>query len=94
MQPMEDLTVLEAHQNAVDSLAAEESAFWRLRSQLLRQHAGQFVAIYGGKVVGFAGDDEELARQMFQRLGDAPFLIARVEEAPTVYELPSPEVIR
>jgi hypothetical protein len=31
---------------------------------------------------------------MFVKLGDAPFYIAKVETAPTVYELPSPEVVR
>jgi hypothetical protein len=31
---------------------------------------------------------------MFERLGDAPFYIAKVEKEPSVYELPSPEVVR
>ena len=43
-------------------------------------------------MVGHGPDDEELARQMYERLGDVPFYIARVEREPTVYELPSPEV--
>jgi hypothetical protein len=30
---------------------------------------------------------------MFEKLGDAPFYIARVEREPTVSDLPSPEVV-
>jgi hypothetical protein len=42
--------------------------------------------------VGHAEDDEELAERMFKKLGDVPFYIAKVEEEPTVYDLPSPEI--
>jgi hypothetical protein len=30
---------------------------------------------------------------MYERLGDVPFYIARVERQPTIYDLPSPEVV-
>jgi hypothetical protein len=71
---------------------AEEAAFRRKRTQLLRRYAGQFVALYRGRLVGHAEDDEELAERMFKKLGDVPFYIAKVEEEPTVYDLPSPEI--
>jgi hypothetical protein len=74
-----------------ERLAAEELAFRQRRGQLLRRYAGQFVAFYQGHVVGHGIDDEELARHMFERFGDVPFYIARVEKEPTVYDLPSPE---
>ncbi len=77
-----------------EPLAAEEQAFRRKRAQLLRRHKGQFVALYQGRVVGHGADDEELARRTFEKLGAAPFYIAKVEKEPTVYELPSPEVVR
>ncbi|MCX6927455.1 MAG: hypothetical protein NT154_30255 [Verrucomicrobia bacterium] len=38
--------------------------------------------------------DEALAARMFTRFGDAAFYIARLEKSPTVYEVPSPELIR
>lgn len=72
-------------------LAAEEQAFRRQRAQLLRCHEGEYVALYHGRVVGHGPDDEELARRLFAELGDQPFYIARVQQEPTVYELPSPE---
>jgi len=81
-------------QLAEEPMAAEEEAFRRQRAQLLRRYAGQYVALYQGHVVGHGADDEELARQMFEKLGDAPFYIAKVEKEPSVYELPSPEAVR
>jgi len=75
-------------------LAAQERAFYKRRAHLLQRYQGQFVALYRGRVVGHGPSDEELARQMFEKFGDAPFFIQRVENEPTVYEVPSPEVVR
>ncbi len=75
-------------------LRDEEAAFQRKLPQLLKGHRGEYVAVYHGRIVAHGPNDEELARQMFTRLGYVPFLIARVEEEPTVYELPSPEAVR
>ena len=83
---------LKTQKRSSDSWVTEAQTFRRKRAQLLQRYEGQFVAFYRGRVVGHGPDDEELARQMYERLGDAPFYIARVEREPTVYELPSPEV--
>ena len=77
-----------------DPFAAEERAFRQKRARLLRRYEGQFVALYQGRVVGHSPDDEELARGMFEKFGDASFYIVKVEKEPTVYELPSPEITR
>ncbi|MGH2371669.1 MAG: DUF5678 domain-containing protein, partial [Chloroflexota bacterium] len=87
---MIDLSALEVHQQAANALAAEERAFQRQRAQLLKQYPDQFVAVYQGKVVDHDPNDEELARRMFERVGDVPFYVVKVEQTPTVYELPSP----
>jgi len=84
----------ERQQSLEEPLAAEEQAFRRKQMQLLRRYEGQFVALYQGRVVGHGADDEALARRMFEKLGDVPFYIAKVEKEPTVYELPSPEAVR
>jgi hypothetical protein len=89
--------VAEAHGVARDRLAElrqEEAVFLRKLPQLLKSHRGEYVAVYRGRIVGHGPDDEKLAYQMYTRFGDVTFLIARVEEEPTVYELPSPEVER
>lgn len=75
-------------------LADQERAYYKRRARLLKRYQGQFVALYRGRVVGHGPSDEELARQMFEKFGDAPFFIQRVEKEPTVYEVPSPEVVR
>jgi hypothetical protein len=77
-----------------EALAAEEHAFRRKLPQLMRRYAGEFVALYLSRVVGHDSDDENLARRMFEKLGDVPFYIGKVDKEPTVYELPSPELVR
>ena len=78
-----------------EPLAAEERAYGKKRARLLQRYQGQFVALYQGRVVGHGPNDEDLARQMFEKFGDAPFFIQKVEKEPTVfYEVPSPEVVR
>jgi hypothetical protein len=75
------------------ALVQGQRVFRRKRTQLLQRYEGQFVALYQGRLVGYGTDDEELALRMFKKFGDAPFYIAKVEKEPTVYELPSPEVV-
>ncbi len=74
--------------------ATEERVFRHQRGRLLRRYAGQFVALYQGRVVGHGVDDEALVQSLFERLGDVPFYIAKVESEPTVYDLPSTETVR
>jgi hypothetical protein len=77
-----------------DPIEIEHEAFLKKLPALLQRYEGRFVAIYRGRVVGHDSDDEELARRMYRKYGEAPFYVARVERAPTVYELPSPEIAR
>src|SRR5207244_1031425 len=75
-----------------DPLATEEQAFEEQRAKLLCRYEGQFVALFGRRVVGHDKDAERLAARLSAELGDVPFFIARVEERPSVYDLPSPEI--
>ena len=76
-------------QLAEESLAAERRAFERQRAQLMRRYPSEYVALSGGRVVDHDKQDEALAARMFTRFGDAVFYIARLEQSPTVYEVPS-----
>jgi hypothetical protein len=76
-----------------EPFAAEREALRRQWAQLMRRYEGQFVALYEGRVVAHGTDDEELAQQLFAKLGDVPFYIVRVEKQPTIYDLPTPEVV-
>lgn len=78
---------------ADEALAAQEQTFRRKLPRLMRRYAGQFVASYRGRIVGHDTDDEQLARRMFEKLGDVAFYIGKVDKEPTVYELPSPELV-
>lgn len=79
-------------QVADESVAVERRAFERQRVQLMRRFPGEYVALSGGRVVDHDKQDEVLAARMFARMGDTVFYIARLEESPTVYEVPSPEL--
>lgn len=70
----------------------EQHAFQRLLPKLLRKFCGEYVAVFGGKVLDHDKNDEALAERMFKKVGDAEFYIGRVEPKPTIYELPSPEL--
>ncbi len=87
------MATINTRADSTEPFEAEAQAFRRKLAQLLGRYEGQFVALYGGRVIGHGADDEELAERMYERLGDAPFYIARVERQPTVYDLPSPEVV-
>ncbi len=79
-------------QRAEAEMQAERNAFERKRAQLMRRYPGKYVALLGGQIVDHDRDDEALAARMFKKFGDAPFYLARLEETPAVYELPSPEL--
>jgi len=79
-------------QRKAQDLEKERRAFLRKLPNLLRPYEGQFVAIYQGRAVGHHEDDEELAQRMYEKLGDALFYIAKVEQQPTIWGIPSPEV--
>jgi len=79
-------------QSAEDGFAAERRAFEHQRVRLMRRYPGQYVALSGGRVVDHDKDDEKLAARMFKELGDGPFYIARLEDLPLIYEVPSPEL--
>lgn len=75
------------------ALQKEREAFHRLRDQLLKTHKGQFVAVLDGQVVDSDVDNCELALRVYSKFGYVPIYIQRVEEKPTVYDIPSPEVV-
>jgi hypothetical protein len=77
---------------SADPLAAEERAFHQQRPQLMKRFRGQYVGFYHGRFVDHDDSDEILAACLFKKLGDVSFYIARLEDSPTVCEVPSPEL--
>jgi hypothetical protein len=60
----------------------EFEAFQRLRPDLLRTHAGQYVLIHNGKVVDSGPDDLAMALRFFAEHGKVPIHIGLVTLEP------------
>lgn len=72
----------------------ERRAFLRLLPELLRTHAGQYVAIHNEQVVDSGPDDVALIRRVHGRVGYVPIHVARVERQPRIARIPGPRVVR
>ncbi len=75
-------------ERVTEPLVIEAQKFRRKLTQLLPRYEGQFVALYQGRIIGHSADDEALAQKMYEKYGDVPFYIARVERETTVSSLP------
>ena len=64
------------------ALKAEAEAFARLKPGLMTEYAGQYVAIYGGEVIGSGEDEFALLRDIHQQYGPIPCCIDRVHSLP------------
>jgi hypothetical protein len=66
----------------------EEQAFHRLLPDLLRAHAGQYVAIHDERVIDSDSDEAALAFRVLARLGNVDLYIGRVTTTPAVARIP------
>jgi excisionase family DNA binding protein len=71
---------------------SERVAFQRLLPELLKTHAGQFVAIHDSRMVDADTNEGELAWRVIGR-GLKPVYIGEVRSEPRIYDVPSLEVI-
>ncbi len=69
-------------------------AFERMRSELLKTHTGQFVAILNTQVVDADAEIGTLARRVYARFGYRPIYMQKVTEQPRVARIFSPRVVR
>lgn len=60
----------------------ESDAFNKMHHRLLQTHAGQYVALHNGQVVGQAVEARELYIEMRQKFGQIPVLIRKVSDQP------------
>lgn len=73
-----------------NSFNQEVMAFERLKPSLLKQYAGQFVAIYQGQVIGHGDDEIALFKEVIARNGPIPCYIEKVlPETPRRARMPS-----
>lgn len=64
------------------ALKAEAEAFARLKPGLMPKYTGQYVAIYGGEVIGSGENEFDLLRHIHQQHGPIPCCIDRVDDLP------------
>ena len=69
-------------------------AFERMRSELLKTHKGQFVAILNNQVIDADAEIGTLARRVYARFGYCPIYMQKVTELPRVARIFSPRVVR
>lgn len=65
-------------------LATEEEAFARLLPELLTTHKGQYVAIFGGRVVGSGAEEVATLKRAYAEYGYRPILVQQVTDKPRV----------
>lgn len=74
-----------------EKVIQEMQAFRQALPELLKEHAGQWVIFWGGKVVGFYQDEDSAYGTAIQDLGPhAGFVVARVwpeQPRPTSFAL-------
>jgi hypothetical protein len=87
----EQLDTAEADE-AEAAFEAEAAAFDRLRTSLLAQFEGQYVAVYQGRVVASGGDRFELLREVHQKFGPVACYIDLVEADSSIRKVRVPSV--
>jgi antitoxin (DNA-binding transcriptional repressor) of toxin-antitoxin stability system len=68
-------------------------AFQRLRPELLKKYAGQWVAIVNEQVADVGPDFSTVARRTYAKLGNVPMCISEVLEEPRVYRMTARKVV-
>ena len=63
-------------------IKAEARAFRSMHAELVKEYAGQYVAIHDGKVVDHDEDFQSLHNRIRQHFGRRPVLLRRVETKP------------
>lgn len=68
----------------------EIAAFVALKSELLKQYPGQYVAIYRGQVVGNGDSRLALVKEVYNQFGEVPCYVEKVTlEPPRRVRIPS-----
>lgn len=80
-------------QEQLQRLEPNRTTFRKLLPELLKTHAGQFVAIYQERLVD-ADPDRAALVQRTRDQGYRPVYIQKVTLEPRIVELPSPEEVR
>lgn len=64
----------------IDQRARSWETYLRNEGELLKNHRGKFVAIYGDEIIAIDDDDERLAQMVLDKYGQVEFVIFKIEE--------------
>lgn len=70
------------HPDWLDALREEAKALQRIKSSLMEQYEGRYVAFYHSAVIASGEDEFDLLRQVHQQYGPIPCLIERIDNTP------------
>lgn len=94
----EALDLVEDQTHVLDDESAamgkEEAAYRAMHSELFEKYAGQYVAVYKGKLVDFDADELAIYRRIDKRYPHDIVLMKKVEKAPEkIYHFRSPRFV-
>ena len=67
--------------------------YLRHEKELIQEHSGEYVAIYGGEIVNISEDEESLAEMIYEKYGTVEALICRIEKEEEPIQMPPPREI-
>jgi CRISPR/Cas system CSM-associated protein Csm2 small subunit len=82
-----------AHETIMDDQMECWETYLRHEGELLRDHKGKYVAIYGKEIVAIGEDKERLAEMIYEKHGSVEALICRIEEEGKPIQMPPPRNI-
>jgi hypothetical protein len=90
VEEREDATVSlpPTHAIRMDDRMESWETYLRYERELLRDHKGKHVAIYGEEIVGIHDDVGKLAEMIYEKYGDVEALICKVEEEGEPIQMP------
>jgi hypothetical protein len=79
----------------LEAFQQEVASFHRLKSALLQQYAGEYVAVRQGEVVASGKEKLDVSRQVREQYGPGGYYVALVTPGPLrTVRMPSPRVTR
>lgn len=70
-------------------LERELTAYERLRTELVRDHDGEFALVHGDALVGVFPSETAAIDEGYRRFGKVPLLVRRIAAVDPVYEFVS-----
>lgn len=81
------------HEIVMDNHMKCWETYLRYERELLRDHRGEYVAIYGDEIVDIDEYPEKLAEIIYEKYGHVEALICRIEEEDAPIQMPPPRQI-